>query len=353
MERESFKGPYPYYGAQGVIDHVRDYRCDGEYMLIAEDGENLVSRNEPIALIAKGKFWVNNHAHIVRTNDAADMVFTCYALNHLDIAGYITGSAQPKLSQGNLNKIKVLFPTIDYQKKISQRIILYDNLIDTNNKRIRVLEQMAENLYKEWFIRFRYPGHETDVFEDGIPRGWQRGILSDISDIVMGQSPESQYYNQEGIGLPFHQGVGSYGDYFLNDEIYSTEGNRIAEPGTIIFSVRAPVGRINISLNRIILGRGVAGINSKINQNGYLFWMLKNAFSIEDSIGNGSIFSSVKKEELAKFKILIPPVDLMKRFDTIAMQIEQQMSNYHSSICNLLKQKALLLPRLISGKSEI
>ena len=125
MERETFKGEYPYYGAQGIIDYVREYRCDGEYMLIAEDGENLMSRTQPIAIIANGKYWVNNHAHIVRTNNLANLYYTCYTLNHLDITGYVTGSAQPKLSQGNLNRIKMFFPSPEIQKTIVKYLCLY------------------------------------------------------------------------------------------------------------------------------------------------------------------------------------------------------------------------------------
>jgi type I restriction enzyme S subunit len=94
-------GPYPYYGASGVVDHVDGYLFDGEYLLVAEDGENLRSRQTPIAFIARGKFWVNNHAHIVRGNQLADTRYLCYVLSQTDVSGYLTGSTMPKLTQGN------------------------------------------------------------------------------------------------------------------------------------------------------------------------------------------------------------------------------------------------------------
>ena len=174
LERQSFQGEYPYYGAQGIIDYVKEYRCDGEYLLIAEDGENLSSRNEPIAQIAIGKFWVNNHAHVVKTNSDADLRYICYALNHSDITGYVTGSAQPKLSQANLNKITLNVPHLVIQRRIASILSAYDNLIENNNRRIRLLEQMAENLYKEWFVRFRFPGYENAAFENGLPKSVER-----------------------------------------------------------------------------------------------------------------------------------------------------------------------------------
>ena len=99
MERSKRKGNYRYYGAQGVINYIDDYIFDGEYLLIAEDGENLKSKKQNIAQLVKGQFWVNNHAHIIQANERCDLRFLNYLINSMDLSGYITGSAQPKLSQ--------------------------------------------------------------------------------------------------------------------------------------------------------------------------------------------------------------------------------------------------------------
>ena len=104
-QSERQPGPYPYYGASGVVDHVDGFLFDGQYLLIAEDGENLKTRTTPIAFLANGKFWVNNHAHIVRGNSNADTRFLMYAIAGLDISGYLSGSTRPKLTQGNMNRI--------------------------------------------------------------------------------------------------------------------------------------------------------------------------------------------------------------------------------------------------------
>ena len=97
-EADRRAGPYPYYGASGVVDHVDNYLFDGEYLLIGEDGENLRTRNTPVAFLARGKFWVNNHAHIVRGNSDADTRFLMYAFSTTDISGYLTGSTMPNLA---------------------------------------------------------------------------------------------------------------------------------------------------------------------------------------------------------------------------------------------------------------
>jgi type I restriction enzyme S subunit len=131
-------GPYPYFGASGVVDHVDDYLFDGLHLLVAEDGENLRSRKTPIAFLADGRFWVNNHAHILRANESNDLCFLAYALEATDIAGYITGSAQPKLTQAALASIPISAPSLKEQQGIAATLGALDSMIESN-RRLRVL----------------------------------------------------------------------------------------------------------------------------------------------------------------------------------------------------------------------
>jgi len=119
-DRENRSGPYPYYGASGIIDTLDEYLFDGERLLVAEDGANLVMRSTPIAFIAKGKYWVNNHAHILAENDNADLRFLERTLEQLDLKPYITGSAQPKLNQSNLDRIEFPVPPMAMQRRYRQ-----------------------------------------------------------------------------------------------------------------------------------------------------------------------------------------------------------------------------------------
>ena len=276
-----------------------------------------------------------------------------YYLQMMHLEQYNAGVGVPTLNQNHLHNLKILVHDIEDQQRIAAILSAYDSQIENNEKRIRLLERMAENLYKEWFVRFRFPGYESAEFEDGVPKGWRQVALREYADVIMGQSPESCFYNNEKKGLPFHQGCGSYGDFYLQDDIYSTEGKRLAEANSIIFSVRAPVGRINITLNKIILGRGVAGINAKNGNNAFLLWLLKYKFAKEDIIGNGSIFTSVTKDELLGQKILIPSKDIEVTFNTIASYIEKEIRFLTIQKGNLTHQRDLLLPRLMSGKLSI
>ena len=134
MQRQQRKGVYPYYGAQGIIDYIDDYIFDGEYLLIAEDGENLKSQKQDIAQIAKGKYWVNNHAHIIESNGLCNIQYICYLLNRIDLSGYITGSAQPKLNQDNLRKIEITLPPLKEQCRIAEFLNQFDNKIELNRR---------------------------------------------------------------------------------------------------------------------------------------------------------------------------------------------------------------------------
>lgn len=173
-QREKRQGNFRYYGAQGVIDHIDDFIFDGTYLLIAEDGENLKSKKQNIAQVVEGQFWVNNHAHIVQGNDLCNTRYLCYLLNSMDLSGYVTGSAQPKLSQANLNAVTLFLPSITVQERIVECLYLFDKKIAANQKINDNLQQQAELLYHERF--------ET-VDRDKLPVGWRIVRLGDVATI--------------------------------------------------------------------------------------------------------------------------------------------------------------------------
>lgn len=118
-DREKMASEFPYYGASGVIDAVDNYIFDGERLLIGEDGANLVARSTPIAFIAKGKYWVNNHAHVLAFNGNAELIFLEAMINAIDLKPYLSGTAQPKLNQKNLDRIPIPTPPLDLQRRFA------------------------------------------------------------------------------------------------------------------------------------------------------------------------------------------------------------------------------------------
>ena len=123
-------GPYPYYGASGIVDYVNSFIFDGDFLLISEDGANLLARNTPIAFSIKGKNWVNNHAHILKFQDMYTQKYVEYYINMIDVSQYVSGGAQPKLNQENLNKIPIPIPPLSEQQRIVSILDKFKSLVN-------------------------------------------------------------------------------------------------------------------------------------------------------------------------------------------------------------------------------
>jgi type I restriction enzyme, S subunit len=269
------------------------------------------------------------------------------------IRGQGNGSTVEHLRVPDAKKLKIPVAPLSDQRKISVILSSHDDLIEINRHRIKLLERMAEELYREWFVRMRFPGHEQTKFKKGIPVTWGYSSLGKVANFVMGQSPKSEFYNANGDGLPFNQGVGTYGERFPFKAIFCSSAGRKAKQGDILFSVRAPVGRLNIADCEMIIGRGLAAINHKSGFNSYLFYLLKNIFANEDIIGNGAIFNSVGKDELHSFSILKPDDLLIKKFNDVTTVMDEQISLLIHSNEKLTKTKDMLLRYLITGKLSV
>ena len=263
------------------------------------------------------------------------------------------GATQDNLSLEKLATIKFPAPPLEIQKRVADILSTYDALIENNEKQINLLEEAATRLYKEWFINLQFPNNETAEIVDGVPKGWKNHKLIDFAEIIMGQSPKSEFYNSKQQGLPFHQGVTNYGHRFVADITYSTNYTRIGLADSILFSVRAPVGRLNITKNKIVIGRGLAAINHKNGLQSFLFYLLKNRFYKDDLIGNGAIYASITKDTLYNQEFLLPDINLANQFNSIAQDMDQRIANADRQI-NLLKQaRDYLLPRLVNGEIEV
>lgn len=264
---------------------------------------------------------------------------------------FTQGAAQDNLSQGKLLSIKFPVPEdVNEQIRIADVAARYDDLIANNLRRIQLLEETARLLYKEWFVQLRFPGHEHVKIINGVPDGWVLVKLADFADLTMGQSPQSEFYNDVGEGLPFHQGVTDYGFRFVEHQTYCTKVTRIAEAGDILCSVRAPVGRLNITQDKIILGRGLAAIRAKSGHQSFLFYTLRSFFFKEDIMGSGAIYASVTKKDMENIDLLIPTLTLAQQFEEFASQIDSQISNLNRQNKQLAEARDILLPRLMNGE---
>ena len=288
--------------------------------------------------------------------DKADARFIKYYMDtlKLQMQSVSQGTTQDNLSLDKLLTFDFRVPPLPMQRRIAGILSAYDELIENNQRRIQILETMARALYREWFVKFRFPGHDkiprvASPLGD-IPQGWEVKKLKDVCHLTMGQSPKSEFYNQIGEGQPFHQGVTDFGDRFPTDRLFCTVEGRVAEAGDILFSVRAPVGRMNIADKRIVLGRGLSATRHNEGHQAFLWEQLRNRFSKDDMMGNGAIFAAVTKGDMQGIELLCPPSALggaaAKHFEPINSQI----GALTKEIQNLRRTRDLLLPRLLSGQ---
>ena len=153
-------GDIPYYGASGIVDYVKDYIFDGDYLLVSEDGANLIARNTPIAFSISGKNWVNNHAHVLKFETYAERKYVEYYLNSIDLTPYISGAAQPKLNQKNLNSIKIPNPSLEEKKRIVSILDKFDALTTSLTEglpREIELRQQQYEYYRDLLLSFPKP----------------------------------------------------------------------------------------------------------------------------------------------------------------------------------------------------
>lgn len=345
MEREKRQGKYRYYGAQGIIDYVNDYIFDGKYLLIAEDGENLKSKKQNIAQIVEGQFWVNNHAHIVKCNEKCILEYLAYLVNCKDVSGYITGSAQPKLSQANLNAMTFNIPPVAYQKKCLSVLLPIEHKIKLNTAINNNLEQQAKALYKDWF--FDFTPFSTD---DNLPDGWRLGTVGDIIQLHDSKRvPLSGAERDKMAKIYPYYGATSLMDYvdnYLFDGIYLLLG----EDGTVVDSLGFPIlqyvyGQFWVNNHaHIITGKEGFSVEEL-----YLLFSLTNI----KSIITGAVQQKVSQQNLKKVPAIIPSKEALSAFDDLIQPIFAQIRNLRDENAHLADLRDTLLPRLMSGELDV
>lgn len=351
MERVKRSGSYRYYGAQGVIDYIDDYIFDGQYMLIAEDGENLKSNKQNIAQLVSGRFWLNNHAHIVQCNEKANMTLLCYYLNHTDLSGYITGSAQPKLSQTNLNAITVRLPGRTIQDRIASIIDSIDGKIASNTQINHNLEQQCDASYRRLFVDEANPD-------------WLVSTISGLGDVIGGSTPSKarpEYYCEDGIAWITPKDLSLCKNKFIShgaDDItplgLENSSARIMPRGTVLFSSRAPIGYIAIAKNDVCTNQGFKSIVPFTHiGTAFVYFFLKNNLEAIEGRASGSTFKEVSGSIMKSIPATIPDSALLKQFNEFCAAAFHQQEILEGENSNLATLRDALLPKLMSGELDV
>ena len=350
LQRAKKQGIYPYYGAQGIIDHLDEYLLDGEYLLVAEDGANLETRNQPIANIANGKIWVNNHAHVLGNNGKCPLNLLGFILNNMNISPYVTGCAQPKLNQENLRNIEIELPS--HIDRIASILSSLDRKIELNNKINADLEEMAQAIFKNWFVDF-------EPFKDGkfvdselgmIPEGWKVGGLFDIAEICdKKRKPLSGNVREKMDKIYPYYGATSCMDY-VDDYIFDGIYTLIGEDGSVVKENGLPY-------MQYVWGKMWVNNHAHILQgkNGYSTEMIHALLSITNIkfLVTGAVQAKLSQGNMQKILVAIPPKNVLDEIRPVIDNLYSKIRSLSDENSRLSLRRDTLLPRLMSGELEV
>lgn len=253
-------------------------------------------------------------------------------------------------------QIKAPIPPLEYQNRVMDILSSLDKKIETNNKINANLEEMAQAIFKNWFVDFA-------PFKDGkfveselgmIPEGWRVGTLSEVADIIMGQSPKGETLNEDGEGTIFYQGCSDFTFRYPKIRVFTTAPSRFAEANSTLFSVRAPVGAINRAKVRCCIGRGIASIKAHNDLDSYIYYLmlsLKNTFANYN--GEGTVFGSINRKSLEEIKVVIPEIEFALHINKVFKAIDRRIESLEEENQHLASIRDTLLPRLMSGEIEV
>lgn len=336
-------GPYPYYGASGIVDYVEGYLFDEELILLSEDGANITDRNYPVCFLASGKYWVNNHAHVLRTKKENENNFICNSLERKDYTPLNTGMAMPKLNKETCKRIPLDCPSFEEQKKIGDYFRKFDHLITLHQRKCDEVKTL-----KKYMLQKMFPQNGMNVPEirfSGFTDVWEQRKLGEVCQITMGQSPKGSTYSAEPSTYILVQGNADLKDGWVCPRVWTTQKTKAAEAGDFIMSVRAPAGATGKTAYNVVLGRGVAGI--KGNEFIYQTLVKMDADGYWKKLSAGSTFESINSDAITNADISLPQnVDEQEKIGFYFSRLDHLIT-LHQRKCNeLRKMKKFMLQNM-------
>jgi type I restriction enzyme S subunit len=367
-DRTDKQGIYPYYGASGIIDYVEDFIFDGEYLLVSEDGANLLARTYPIAFIAYGKFWVNNHAHIVQARiESTQNKFLEYFFASFNVSEFVTGSAQPKLNQKNLNSIQIPLPPLPEQTRIVSKLdalfvridqsiaLLEENIKHTRGLMASVLEELFEKL-----------NAESTIYK-----------IKDIAEIKGGKRlPKGESIQDEKTDYPYIRVTDFTDDgtidvnsvKYMNKSVQEQIKRYIITSKDLYISIAGTIGKTGIipkELENANLTENAARLvfkpNIKINNRFVYYFTLSDNFKDQVGLATKTVAQpKLALQRLAEVELPIPSIEVQNKevqiFNELSQKFQEINKQQQSKLTSLKALKSSLLDRAFKGeltKSEL
>lgn len=330
---------------------------DGEYPVVASTNikayHNAYKVKPPVVVTGRSgslgkvqyidiKCWPLNTSLYSKDFRGNNPKYIYYFLQTMHLEQYNAGAGVPTLNQNHLQRLKIVVHDIDEQKRIADILSAYDNLIENNNKRIKLLERMAENLYKEWFVRFRFPGYEDVEFENGLPKEWEYTKLERLANISTGKCNREDAEEDGAYPLFDRSQEIKRSNAWLND----CEAIIVPGEGTS-FIPRYYNGKFNLHQRCYCVEPLEKGMGFFL----YQTLMMYRIYFLY--VATGATVPSLRLNNFNDFKVLLPKEELCFQYNEIAEKMNDEILLLKNKNELLEKQRDLLLPRLMSGKLKV
>ena len=365
---------------QRGFDITKDEQTEGAVPIVSSSGvssyHNQAKANAPGVVIGrKGTlgtvhflqvpYWPHDTSLWIKDFKGNEARFIYYFIQTLKLQNFDVGASNPTLNRNHVHGIKVFFPTtVETQRKIAAVLAAYDDLIEANRRRIALLERMAEEIYREWFVRLRFPGHTTTKITKGLPAGWTLVRTQDAFSFTGGGTPSkevSRYWQEGTVNWFTPTDITASEGMFLeesrdkcSDEGFAESSAKMFPAYSVMMTSRATIGSVGINLTPACTNQGfITCVPNERYPLPFLYHWIKLGKTHFEMLSVGATFAELTKGTFKKITVLTPPQPIMDAFAEIEAPLFRQIENLMRQNAHLTRTRDLLLPRLISGKLPV
>jgi len=354
--RDIEEGEYPVVSSNAIIGYHKEFKANPPGVVTGRSG------TLGIVQYIKEPYWPHNTSLWVKDFKSNDAKFVYYKLQTLELNRFNGGASVPTLNRNILNNIKIPLPPLPTQQRIAAILSAYDDLIENNRRRITLLEDSAQLLYKEWFVKFQFPGHEKVKVKNGLPEGWERKKIGEVGNVITGKTPSTQDSSNYGgdilfIKTPdFHSGIFVIDtETKLTEKGASTQQNKFVPANTILTAcIGNGLGVVSMTSKKSQFNQQINGFISYDSQYLYYFYItfcgLKSKL---ESIGASATMPNVNKSVFEGIEINIPSKSIAYNFHELANPIFKQIHVLQVQTQKLREARNILLPKLMNGTIEV
>lgn len=357
LTKEQIKlGIYPVVTSTSIMGYHNAYKAEGPGVITGRSGTigevQYVEEN----------YWPHNTSLYVKDFKGNYPKFVYYFMKNFGTDRVKGGSAVPTLNRNNLSGIDVYIPDFESQQRIASVLEKYDDLIENNQKQIKLLEEAAQRLYKEWFVDLRFPGYEEMEIVDGIPNGWRYREVSDFGEVITGKTPSTSKSDYYGGNIPFVTIPDMHGKVYplitektLTKAGADTQKNKFLPAKSVIVSCIATVGLVNIAVEQCQTNQQINSVILYNEDDLYFFYeSMLRIKSLLDGVGsNGATMTNVNKTKFSNIKVLYPTEDLIVKYESFCLPVFEKILVLSKEIIKNEQARDRLLPKLMSGEIEV